>query len=330
MAKKYLIVDGMNMFFRASHVVSPSSGLDNMIGMGFHIIFNSMLKAWRDFDADHVVFCLDGRSWRKDVYPKYKLNRKADRMARTEIEAENDQIMMDAFNEFCEFVDTKTNVSVLKCSDAEADDLIAFWVDSHPHDEHVILSSDSDFVQLLAPNCSIYNGIDKVNIRLDGYYDDNGNPVIDKKTGEQKMPLDPEYHLFLKCIRGDKSDNVFSAFPGAREKGSSKKVGIREAFEDRHAKGFAWNNFMLQRWTDHEDVEHIVKEDYERNRHLIDLRAQPDEIKIACAHTIAAAADAEAIGNVGIHFMKFCGLWDLKRLSDNSQAFSKMLNAKYC
>ena len=28
------------------------------------------------FNGDHVVFCLEGRSWRKDVYEPYKKNRK--------------------------------------------------------------------------------------------------------------------------------------------------------------------------------------------------------------------------------------------------------------
>ena len=34
-----------------------------------------------------------------------------------------------------------------------------------------------------------------------------------------------------------------------------------------------------KKWTDHLDVEHIVRDDYERNRILIDLTLQPDEIK---------------------------------------------------
>lgn len=325
----YLIVDAMNMFFRASHVVNPSNGLDNMIGMGFHIMFNSIRKGWRDFDADHIVFCLEGRSWRKDVYPSYKLNRKADRMARTEIQQETDQIMMDAFNDFCAFMETKTNVSVLQCGVAEADDLIAFWTQSHPDDQHIILSSDTDFLQLLAPNVKMYNGVDKVVTTLDGLYDDNGKPVIDKKTKLPKVPLDPDYYLFLKCIRGDKTDNVFSAYPGVREKGTKAKVGIIDAYNDRHDKGYAWNNFMLQRWEDHNEKEHTVKEDYELNRLLIDLTAQPDDVKIACAETIANVASKPQVSNVGIHFMKFCGRWDLKRLSDQATDFSRILNAGY-
>ena len=52
-----------------------------------------------------------------------------------------------------------------------------------------------------------------------------------------------------------------------------------EAFEDEATGGFNWNNFMLQRWTDHNGDEHTVKEDYERNKILIDLHAQPVELK---------------------------------------------------
>ncbi len=35
------------------------------LGMAFHITLNSIKKAWQDFGGSHVVFCLEGRSWRK-------------------------------------------------------------------------------------------------------------------------------------------------------------------------------------------------------------------------------------------------------------------------
>ena len=38
---------------------------------------------------------------------------------------------------------------------------------------------------------------------------------------------------------------------------------------------------MFQRWTDHNEVEHRVRDDYERNRTLIDLTAQPIEFRNA-------------------------------------------------
>ena len=53
-------------------------------------------------------------------------------------------------------------------------------------------------------------------ITHEGYFDDKGRPVIDKKTKEPKPAPVPDFMLFEKCMRGDTSDNVFSAYPGVR------------------------------------------------------------------------------------------------------------------
>jgi hypothetical protein len=163
-----------------------------------------------------------------------------------------------------------------------------------------------------------------------GIFDDKGKPVIDKKTQEPKPAPNPEWLLFEKCMRGDTSDNVFSAYPGVRTKGTSKKVGLTEAFEDRNSKGYAWNNLMLQRWSDHNGVEHRVLEDYERNRRLIDLTHQPDDIKEVIANTITTAtAEQKNVSQVGIRLIKFCNLWDLKKIADQAQSYAEPLNARY-
>jgi hypothetical protein len=87
---------------------------------------------------------------------------------------------------------------------------------------------------------------------------------------------------------------------------------------------------MLQRWTDHEGLEHRVKEDYERNRVLIDLAAQPEDIKAIMAETIAEATSANKnISQVGIRLIKFCNLYDLKKIADQAQAYAEPLNARY-
>ena len=215
-------------------------------------------------------------------------------------------------------------------SQLEADDLIAGWIQSHPNDNHVIISTDTDFVQLIAPNVKQYNGVMETTITHEGIFDAKGKRVIDKKTQEPKAIPNPEWLLFEKCMRGDTSDNVFSAYPGVRTKGTSKKVGLTEAFEDRKSKGYSWNNLMLQRWTDHNGVEHRVLEDYERNRRLIDLSHQPDDIKAIMADTIATATSANKnVSQVGIRLIKFCNLYDLKKIADQAQAYAEPLNARY-
>jgi 5'-3' exonuclease len=194
----------------------------------------------------------------------------------------------------------------------------------------VIISTDTDFVQLIAPNVKQFNGVMETTITHEGIFDAKGKRVIDKKTQEPKAIPDPQWLLFEKCMRGDTSDNVFSAYPGVREKGTKNKVGLREAYGDRDSKGYAWNNLMLQRWSDHEGKEHRVLDDYERNRILIDLSAQPEEIKNIITETISIATTANKnISQVGIRLMKFCNLYDLKKIADQAQAYAEPLNARY-
>ena len=324
----YILVDTANTFFRARHVIRGDA--DIKIGMAFHITLNSIRKAWKDFEGKHVVFCLEGRSWRKDYYAPYKRNRSDARAALTATEQEEDKLFWEAFDTFKEFITDKTNCTVLQHSQLEADDLIAGWIQSHPNDSHVIISTDTDFEQLIAPNVKQYNGVSETTITHEGYFDEKGKRIKDKKTNEEKAAPNPEWLLFEKCMRGDTSDNVFSAYPGVRTKGTSKKVGLTEAFEDRKAKGFAWNNLMLQRWTDHEGKEHRVLEDYNRNRQLIDLTQQPEDIRSIINETINTSITANKdISQVGIRLMKFCNLFDLKKIADQAQSYAEPLNARY-
>lgn len=326
---KYALIDTANTFFRARHVASRNSDTWEKIGMALHLTLSSVNQAVRRHGIDHVVFCLEGRSWRKDVYPQYKAHRKVAESALTESEAEENKMFWETYDMFTTFLREKTNCSVLRHERAEADDLIARFIHLHPNDEHVIISSDSDYVQLIAENVSQYNGVANQLITLEGYFDDKGKPVKDKKTKEPKLLGDPQFVLFEKIMRGDAGDNVFSAYPGVRTKGSKNKVGLIEAYADRTKQGFNWNNMMLQRWADPDGNEFRVKELYERNKLLIDLTAQPDEIKQLVDASIAKGVRTTVTPQVGIHFMKFCGKYELTKISENAEAFAKWLNNPY-
>ena len=324
----YILVDAANTFFRARHVVRGDAS--EKVGMSLQIILNSIRKAWRDFGGTHVIVCLEGRSWRKDHYAPYKRQRTEARAAQSPREAEEDRVFWETFDNFKDFITEKTNCTVLQHKQLEADDLIAGWIQSHPNDDHVIISTDGDFAQLIAPNVKQYNGVTQITITHKGYFDEKGKPVVDKKTKEVKPAPDPQWLLFEKCMRGDTSDNIFSAYPGVREKGTKNKVGLREAFSDRDNKGYNWNNMMLQRWTDHENVEHRVKEDYERNVLLCDLAAQPAEVRAIIDATINEAITADKnVSQVGIRLLKLCKEYDLQKVSDQVQSYAEPLNARY-
>jgi 5'-3' exonuclease len=324
----YILVDTANTFFRARHVVRGN--LEDKVGMSIHTVLSSVRKAWRDFNGTHVIFCLEGRSWRKDAYAPYKRQRTEARAAHSPKEAEEEKVFWETFDQFKDFIHTKTNCTVLHHPQLEADDLIAGFIQMHPNNNHVIISTDGDFAQLIAPNVKQYNGVMQITTTHEGYFDEKGKPVKDKKTGEAKGAPDPQWLLFEKCMRGDTSDNIFSAYPGVREKGTKNKVGLREAFGDRESKGYNWNNMMLQRWSDHEGVEHRVKEDYERNRLLCDLTAQPEDIRKLIVDTINLETQKEKnIPQVGIRLMKFCGEYDLQKVSEQAQSYAEPLNARY-
>lgn len=325
----YLIVDTANTFFRARHAAHRAATTEERVGFAIHVTLSSINKAWRDQQADHVVICLEGRSWRKDFYAPYKKNRAVARAALTETEQEEDRLFWEAFDDLKTFFVEKSNCTVLRHENLEADDLIAGWIQAHPDDSHVIVSSDTDFHQLLATNVKQYNGIADELHTLEGILDKRGNLVVDKKTKEPKKIPDPKWILFEKCMRGDPSDNVFSAYPGVRTKGSKNKVGLIEAFADKDKKGFNWNNLMLQRWVDHNGAEHRVLDDYERNVQLVDLTAQPDHVKVWIAETIATNSVRKDIPQVGVKFMKFCGKHDLVKIGEQATQYAEFLSAGY-
>ena len=338
---KYLLIDTSNMFFRARHQAHRAADTWTKLGFALHLTIMSANKVARDLGADHVVFALEGRSWRKDHYKPYKANRAEARGAMTETEAEEDKLFWETYDELTKYLSTKTNCSVIRCATAEADDVIARWIALHPQDDHTIVSTDSDFVQLVAPNVQLYNGVNDHLFSVDGVRDGKGkslsfeiksNSKIKVNKHDPKFVLPKDYQkwvLFLKCMRGDPGDNVFSAYPGVRIKGTKKSVGLTEAFEDRNKKGYAWNNLMLQRWTDHNQKELRVLDEYERNCTLIDLTAQPQEIKNVVDTAIREQISHKDVGMVGAQFLKFCGKYELTKLSDHADAVSRWMNQTY-
>jgi 5'-3' exonuclease len=297
--------------------------------MALQITLNSVNQVVRQFGVDHVVFALEGRSWRKDFYKPYKANRRVDESKLTQTEIDEGKLFWETYEALTTFLSEKTNASVLRCPIAEADDIIARFIALHPDDQHYIISSDSDFYQLISENVQQYNGITSELITLNGIFDSKNRPVIDKKTKEPKTLGDPQFVLFEKICRGDSSDNVFSAYPGVRTKGSKNKVGITEAFADRNKQGFAYNNFMLQRWLDPDGAEHVVKDDFERNRILIDLSAQPPEVKQAVDGDILMGLNTAHVSGVGFHLLKFAGKYELNKISEFSDQYTRWMNQSY-
>lgn len=317
----YLIIDTQNLFLRVRFGVKAPD-LESQIGMALHIIFTSIKKVWNQFDGSHTVFCLEGRSWRKDIYKPYKANRRVASESRTQREVEEDTVFFEVMDKFIEFLKSRTNCTVLRHPNAEADDMVARWIALHPSDQHIVISSDSDFQQLIRPNVMIYNGIAGLLYTDTGVYDKDGK-IANNKQGQPISTPDPEWILFEKCIRGDAGDNVMSAFPGVRKK------KLQEAYADRHNKGYAWNNLMLSKWLDHNNEEHRVRDDYERNKMLIDLNQQPLDLIEKFDESIILEVNTEIKKQVGIALMKFCNQHGLVKIEKTSSEYSPCFSSPY-
>ena len=86
---------------------------------------------------------------------------------------------------------------------------------------------------------------------------------------------------------------------------------------------------MLSKWVDHDGKEHRVMDDYERNRLLVDLHAQPEAIIEEMDQTIEQAiTESKGVSQVGVRFMRFCAKYDLNRISEQAQLYVEPFNAR--
>lgn len=411
---KFAIFDAANLFNRAHHVCSGDAF--TKAGMALHIVFNSLRKVYREHEIDHIVIAGEGRSWRYDYYPQYKAKRILARKMLSPKDIEEQEVFRDVLSDLMEYFSEKTRMTVIQSAGCEGDDLIARWIQLHPQDDHVIISADSDNIQLLAPNVCIYDGITDRTTTLDGVFDAKKQPMVFnvdtssgklkvkgtveeerkkyrtaikdelraakasekaakasyddavKKSGKDSAHAEllaksvtsaklevlkienklnetfewsieedfPRKALFLKIIRGDVGDGIFSANPGVRYKGSKASVGIEDAWNDRHEKGFHWNNFFLKRWeklveTPEGDRKEEVRvlDEYHKNEQLIDLTKQPEPVKEMMDRVIVDAVQKEPVKNIGIHFVRFCAKHDLKRMGQDATDHALYLGAPY-
>jgi 5'-3' exonuclease len=339
---KYAIVDLSNLFFSIRHVVQGD--ILTKTGMAYHIIFRSLKKLYKTLDVQHIVFAIDDSSWRYSVYPAYKGKRRLDRLSKTEDEQEEDKIFLKALNDLIDFLSNNTNCTVLKKNKIEADDFVAGWIQSHPNDEHIIVSADSDFVQLLDNNVKIYDGIKDLLITTTSITNRENKKVewiVDPKNGKIKIATVNDnfvpdqdwwkYALFVKIVRGDAGDGILPSYPRIRYKGTSKKVGILEAWNDRKSMGYDWNNFMLNEW-DKPEVNGTTKkvkviDEFLLNESLIDLTKQPDEIKEIMFSAIEEAIEnKKEVPHISMKFLQFCKIHELPSLASETKYHVEYLN----
>lgn len=317
--------------FRNAHTSGKTATLEDKIGMMMHKMMTSLLMVQRRFKADHIIITTDQNSWRKGVYPAYKLNRVSERLKKTPKEQEEDIEILNAAKDFFEFFRNKTAIPCVRFDGAEADDIIATCILDNPDCDHIIMSTDRDFYHLVSSNVMIFDPTMKLYITLDGVFDDKFEPVIDAKTGKPKHMGEPEWNLFKKCIRGDRSDNIKPAYPRLREKGTKKKAGMIDAFHDREKREYDWFVIMEHEWEDGFGKKHLVKDLYEQNLELIDLTRVPTWVSDGVRLDLLSQyhmCDTLSASQIGFGFMRFCSKWELFAIAERSSEYIQLLSKK--
>lgn len=222
--ERNVLVDGNNLIHR-SHAVfvkskSPEELMSSPSGYPTGFIYGifSMLSDWVSeiSNPTRMVFFLDGRPARKlALDPDYK--RKDDAEARPGSVAAPLRLS-DGFEAATE-MDVVTHllsllgVDVYHHPDEEADDLIASYVQQHSESMNVVISSDTDFYQMLAWSDRII--LFRPGTGPDRFYDaEKAEEHLLKKF---KVRVPPENVRMFKALTGDSSDGIVG-IPRVRKK----------------------------------------------------------------------------------------------------------------
>jgi len=253
--KRVLIVDALNMFFRA-YIVDPSLSTNGQPIGGLKGFLKILQKQIRETKPDEVVIAWDGQGGsrkRKSVNKNYKEGRKPIRLNRsirnmTENEEMENKIwqqtrLFDYLNEM--------PISQIVLPEVEADDVIAAVKNLNYYDgwQKVIVSSDKDFLQLCDHETVLYRPIQKVVM--------NRNKVI------EEYGIHPTNMALARAIVGDKSDNL-DGIPGIGLKTVAKRFPFMA--EDKNCT----IDDLVELCENHEDSKLKVYSSIAENRQLIE------------------------------------------------------------
>ena len=198
--KKLLVIDMLNMYFRA-YIVDPSLSTNGEPIGGVKGSLKILQKLVRNIAADEVVICWDGVGGsrrRKLVNKNYKEGRKPIRLNRDIRNLTEQQEIQNKVWQQTRLLEilNETPFLQLMLPDIEADDIVSYVVQNSRYRgwQKIIVSSDKDFFQLLDDETVLYRPIQK--------------EVLNKNSIAEKYGIHPVNMALARAIVGDKSDNL--------------------------------------------------------------------------------------------------------------------------
>lgn len=194
-----LILDTHYLCHRAFHAQGKLAWEGKPTGVIFGFL-KTLSQLKDDFHTDQIAFCFEGKTlYRKIIYPQYKQRRS------TNLEPEKEAVLTEL----------RAQIQALKndylprigfrnifCVDGyESDDLMAA-MSTHPRNEVVLVTADSDLFQCLNSDVSIWSP--------------QKNKLLTARWFLKEYGLLPRNWALVKAIAGCSSDNV-PGIPGIGE-----------------------------------------------------------------------------------------------------------------
>ena len=203
-----LVVDALNLAFRWKHQGRTD----------FRYEYQSTVKSLaKSYDCRNIIITADWGSstYRKEISPEYKQNRK-DKFAE---QSEEERIAFEEFfEEFEEALELLAeDYPVLRYRGVEADDVAAHLVkhkDKYNLEYIWLISSDRDWDLLIQEKVGRFSYVTRKEVRLDNW--------------NEHYDITPEEYISLKCLTGDKGDNV----PGIPGIGPKRAVQLIRDYGD--------------------------------------------------------------------------------------------------
>lgn len=320
-----LVFDMSNILYKTFYVNTANHDITNDLlpKLAFHSSFLTLNKYYRQYKPHQMVFVFDRPNWRADhtrsehTYSKkeYKGHR---RQQMTPAQKEMYNIFKQFVGEFEELVSEVTAIPCIAADKLEADDIIAgicriyggkdnasdnrsTYHDLVADHKVTIISADKDMLQLLR-----YENVD----------------LIDPATGKNRSLGEDEfstvdYFLYEKYMRGDRGDNIPSAYPRYRTK------KIQEAFLDP----YKHSNLMNTEWVNEDGETVIVGDIVNENKLLVNLTHQPDDVQEIMWNCITSELNKVKRYD-HFKFLKFLGKNELKNLSASVDSLIPMLSGR--
>jgi len=222
-----------------------------------HMILNSLRainSKFRNEYGELVIAVDDNNSWRKQVFPYYKANRKVARSASDVDWGALFQCLSTVKEEIIENMPYK----VVEVVGAEADDIIA-WLSRHAvnaQEPCLIISGDHDFIQLQIDNIFVKQ--------------------YDTKHDRWITHDEPRRYLFEHVIKGDLGDGIPNAY------------SLDDHYVNKVSRAKPVTKKKLDELWENGPGELASSPHFKRNLEMIDLRRTPEQIKLNIRDTYFA------------------------------------------